>query len=434
MLGPARRIWFRNVPDDDLVSRMWNLPASSTQISACPRETTLLLNAILAGSCGVPRAAFALPAPAAPCRSVKRPMRIMANGARSRSIGSKCNERDDSRCGTRRILNVSPDEDAPGTPNDVEAPALDSVVPRSGGFGKDVVAASSGKPACCDALLLVLGRFSEVDAAPAPPAAAAAIATDPCGTGGCEALRRCRLFPRELSPLCWFETVAVAVLEFRFESDRLNAGKPYPLLVDRSFPPLGEGGISCDGEAVRLVPETFGPGLRPVTDEVVHPRGRRAMKPRLRLNRFEDEVEGEPGVRGCEPDVGEASPGEAAGWFEVPTALSAVVDAAGDLDDALAEANVGTLVAGGVPAGDALLLVDAELACCWVKWRGSESAGTFGGGSASMPTGQGEGGSSLTRSCIGRQGGGSRPEFGPGIGSGRTRRRARAFLLDCLSA
>lgn len=111
------------------------------------------------------------------------------------------------------------------------------------------------------------------------------------------------------------------------------------------------------------------PGLRCWRDEVVQPRGLRAMNPRLRLNRLPPEVadpiEGEPGgaVAGCElARLGAAAAGGAGGGRPPGAGARAADDEAGEREEwGLLEANAGTAVAGGVPAGDALLLDEAEL-------------------------------------------------------------------------
>lgn len=291
-------MWLRNVPDDDFVSRMKNFPWSSTQISAWPRETTFDLNAIRAGSCGVPRAAFVFDELEPPWwlwRSVKRPTRMMAKGARSRSIGSKWSERDDSRCGTRRIFCTCVESvaDKSGA-----VPARERVdEPAFGGFGSEVVAARGEKAGgccccCCEADVLASALPNPVLDSPllvptaASPPAGGTIPT--AGTGGCDELRLCL----DLAPSF------ALLLDVRFESVRRSAGKPYPL-EGRS--PPGEGGNSVAGDALGL-PRVL--GLR-CADEVVQPRGRRWMNPSERPKRLDEEDEGDPGGRAPVPPPGE---------------------------------------------------------------------------------------------------------------------------------
>lgn len=73
-------------------------PPCSTQISACPLLTTLLRNAILSAFGAFGALAMAV------WRSVKRPTRSAGPfSMASRMMGSKGSEREDSRCGTRRM-------------------------------------------------------------------------------------------------------------------------------------------------------------------------------------------------------------------------------------------------------------------------------------------------------------------------------------------
>lgn len=92
VLAGESLLWFRNVPEEDLVSRMKNLPAGSTQISAWALETTFDLNASLFDP-----SAFIAERPR-PERSVKRPMRSGGSlSLRSREMGSNLRERRESR-------------------------------------------------------------------------------------------------------------------------------------------------------------------------------------------------------------------------------------------------------------------------------------------------------------------------------------------------
>lgn len=95
------------------------------------------------------------------------------------------------------------------------------------------------------------------------------------------------------------------------------------------------------------------------------------MKPRFKLKRFVEGVEGEPGVAGCEAAEGRLGDG---------AETRAADEEAGERDDEFAAAKDGTADTGGVPAGDTLLLDEAEpFDGCWAcKWRGSESAGPDG--------------------------------------------------------
>lgn len=104
---------------------------------------------------------------------------------------------------------------------------------------------------------------------------------------------------------------------------------------------------------------------------MVQPRGLLAMNPRLRLNRLPPEVadpiEGEPGgaaAAGWElARLGAAAAvaGAGGGRGEPPGARAADDDAGEREEWELLEGNAASAVAGGVPAGDALLLDEVEL-------------------------------------------------------------------------
>lgn len=272
-------------------------------------------------------------------------MRTMANGARSRSIGSKWSDRDDSRCGTRRSFCTA------GCSPLVSPLAVAARGRFGGGFGSDVVAVrdencglGDGGAAGAAAWLVDAARAARPSAAAAAALPAelvdASPGTRPTGAGGCDELRLCLV--RLWSP----------VDEVRFERDRRRAGKPYPV---RS-PALGEGGSSAAGDVA---------GLR-CADDVVQPRGRRWMNPpRARPKRLPPPP-GEPGVVApC------ATPGEGRGRAE--------------LDGERANEGCEVLTdegAGGVPAGLALLDDEADAVDDW-RWRGIMSTADGVGGAIS---------------------------------------------------
>lgn len=75
---------------------------------------------------------------------------------------------------------------------------------------------------------------------------------------------------------------------------------------------------------------------------------------------------------------------------------SAADEEAGDRVYAVFEGNTGTAVAGGVPAGDGLLLDDAEFDCA--KWRGRESA--TAGGVDAIASSECQGSAALSRALV----------------------------------
>lgn len=95
------------------------------------------------------------------------------------------------------------------------------------------------------------------------------------------------------------------------------------------------------------------------------------MNPRLRLKRLPPEVadpiEGEPGGAAADCELARlgaaaAAGGAGGGGRGEPPGARAADDEAGEREEwGLLEANAGIAVAGGVPAGDALLLDEAEL-------------------------------------------------------------------------